>query len=140
MSITAAVPAPLRVVFYRRLMLAVGERLAKLEGAKALVTGESLGQVASQTLDNIRAINDAVSLPVLRPLIGSDKLEIIAQAESIGTFAISSLDHDDCCTLFTPRNPETHARLHEVLAIWAGLPVSEWLSDIMGQLEFPSIR
>ena len=78
------------------------------------MTGESLGQVASQTLANIRATNDAVELPVLRPLIGSDKLEIIEGAQELGTFEISSMDAPDCCTLFMPRNPETHAKLEAV--------------------------
>ena len=75
----------------------LAEELARREGAGALVTGESLGQVASQTLDNIRATNDAVELPVLRPLIGSDKLEIIEAAQELGTFEISSMDAPDCC-------------------------------------------
>lgn len=131
----AAVPAPLRVLIYRRLMFGLGEAVALSEGARALVTGESLGQVASQTLDNILAVNAVVSLPVLRPLIGSDKLEIIAEAERIGTFAISSQAHDDCCTLFMPRNPETHARLERVEQVWQGLPVAEWLAGMMSEME-----
>ena len=135
-QIAQLVPAPLRVVFYRRLMFAVAETLAIQEGAKALVTGESLGQVASQTLDNIRAVNEVVDLPVLRPLIGMDKLQIIALAEQLNTFEISSQAHDDCCTLFIPRNPETHARLATVKAIWEELPVSDWLRNIMDEIEF----
>ena len=98
-------PPSLRVILYRRLMFKVAERIAARERAGALVTGESLGQVASQTLDNIRATDAAVELPVLRPLIGTDKLEIIAQAEELGTFEISSQDAPDCCTLFMPRKP-----------------------------------
>jgi thiamine biosynthesis protein ThiI len=117
-------------------MFAVAETLAIQEGAKALVTGESLGQVASQTLDNIRAVNDVVELPVLRPLIGMDKLQIIAMAEQLNTFEISSQAHDDCCTLFIPRNPETHARLATVQAIWEDLPVTDWLRNIMDEIEF----
>jgi thiamine biosynthesis protein ThiI len=139
-QMAARVPASLLVIFYRRMMFAVAEQLAVLEGARALVTGESLGQVASQTLDNIRAIDAAVSLPVLRPLIGSDKLEIIAQAQSLGTFEISTQVHDDCCTLFTPKNPETHASLSKVEHIWAELPISEWLDEIMQEMEYVSIR
>ena len=79
------------------------------------MTGESLGQVASQTLENIAAVDEVATLPVLRPLIGSDKLEIIAEARRIGTYEISIADHTDCCTLFMPRTPETHAELAEVL-------------------------
>ncbi|MDR2109449.1 MAG: tRNA 4-thiouridine(8) synthase ThiI, partial [Coriobacteriales bacterium] len=99
-QIALSVPERLRVVFYRRLMYAVACDYAVRVGAKALVTGESLGQVASQTLDNIRATDAVASLPVLRPLIGSDKQEIVNWAEELGTFAISTRSHDDCCTLF----------------------------------------
>ena len=81
-------------------MFRVSERIARLEGAKAIVTGESLGQVASQTLDNIAAVNEVVDLPVLRPLIGSDKQEIIRRAQAIGTYDISCQTAPDCCTLF----------------------------------------
>ena len=129
-EIAAAVPPPLRVVVYRRLMLMVAQALCAQEGAKALVTGESLGQVASQTLDNLVATDAAVSLPVFRPLIGTDKLEIIAEAQRLGTFDISSQDAPDCCTLFMPRNPETHARLREVLKAEAGLPFESWVPEI----------
>ena len=108
-EISLAVPQSLRIIMYRRVMLQVAERIALLEGAKALVTGESLGQVASQTLENIAAVNEAVTMPVLRPLIGSDKQEIIARAHEIGTYDISCQTAPDCCTLFMPRRPETHA-------------------------------
>ncbi|MDR1422169.1 MAG: tRNA 4-thiouridine(8) synthase ThiI [Coriobacteriales bacterium] len=134
-EIARAVPSELRVIFYRRLMFAVANRLALREGAKALVTGESLGQVASQTLDNILVVDAIAELPVLRPLIGTDKIEIIAEAHRLGTFEISSQSHDDCCTLFMPRNPETHAKLKVVEPIWAALPVGEWLSQIFDSLE-----
>ncbi|MCL1879252.1 MAG: tRNA 4-thiouridine(8) synthase ThiI [Actinomycetia bacterium] len=138
-QIAASVPQGLRVVLYRRLMFLTAEALAVQEGAKALVTGESLGQVASQTLDNIRAVDDVVRLPVLRPLIGSDKLEIIAEAERLGSFAVSCQSHDDCCTLFMPRNPETHANLEEVRRVWENLPVADWLAAIMEQMEYPRL-
>lgn len=113
-EISLACPASLRVIMYRRIMYSVVERLAALEGAKAIVTGESLGQVASQTLENIMAVNEVVELPVFRPLIGSDKQEIIARAKEIGTYDISTQDAPDCCTLFMPRRPETHAKLDAV--------------------------
>ena len=99
-------------------MYAVAERIASIEGAKAIVTGESLGQVASQTLENIMAVNEVVDIPVFRPLIGSDKQEIIERAESIGTFDISTEVAPDCCTLFMPRKPETHAKPNEVHEAW----------------------
>ena len=113
----------------------LAEELARREGAGALVTGESLGQVASQTLDNIRATNDAVELPVLRPLIGSDKLEIIEAAQELGTFEISSMDAPDCCTLFMPRNPETHAKLEAVREAEAAFPVDEWVRALADAAE-----
>ncbi|MBO4352561.1 MAG: tRNA 4-thiouridine(8) synthase ThiI, partial [Eggerthellaceae bacterium] len=97
-EIALTVPPSLRIIMYRRLMFKVAEELARRERAGALVTGESLGQVASQTLDNIRATDQSVEMPVLRPLIGSDKLEIIEDAQSLGTYEISSQDAPDCCT------------------------------------------
>ena len=97
-EISLVVPQSLRIIMYRRVMYQVSERIAQLEGAKAIVTGESLGQVASQTLDNIAAVNQAVTIPVLRPLIGSDKQEIIRRAQELGTYDISSQTAPDCCT------------------------------------------
>ena len=117
-EISLVCPSSLRVIMYRRVMYAVAERIARIEGAKAIVTGESLGQVASQTLENIMAVNEVVDIPVFRPLIGSDKQEIIERAESIGTFDISTEVAPDCCTLFMPRKPETHAKPNEVHEAW----------------------
>lgn len=134
-QIAGLVPPALRVICYRRLMFRVAEALARVEGAKALVTGESLGQVASQTLDNILATNAAVSLPVFRPLIGSDKLEIIERAQELGTYEISSQDAPDCCTLFMPRSPETHAKLSDIEAAEAGLPIEQWVSELVAAAE-----
>ncbi len=130
-EISVLAPPSLRVILYRRLMFRVAERIAEREHAGALVTGESLGQVASQTLDNIRATDASVDMPVFRPLIGTDKLEIIAQAQQLGTFEISSQDAPDCCTLFMPRNPETHAKLEDVLAAEEKLPIEQWIDEIV---------
>ena len=116
-EVVLSVPPPLRVVVYRRLMLRIAQELARRAGVPALVTGESLGQVASQTLENIACIDEAAALPVLRPLIGMDKLEITAAAQHIGTFEISIEPDADCCTLFTPRHPATRATLDEVRAV-----------------------
>jgi thiamine biosynthesis protein ThiI len=114
-EIVTSAPQELRVVLYRRFMMRIAEALALREGAEALVTGESLGQVASQTLPNIRAIDDAVdSLPVLRPLIGRDKIEIEAIAKRIGTYEVSIDPHQDCCVLFVPRNVTTRANLEHL--------------------------
>ena len=134
-EISLIVPPSLRVIMYRRLMFKVAERIAARERAGALVTGESLGQVASQTLDNIRATDQAVELPVFRPLIGTDKIEIIAEAQRLGTFEISSEDAPDCCTLFMPRSPETHAKLDDVLAAEALLPLDRWIDELVAAAE-----
>jgi len=107
-------PAPYRVLLYRRLMARIAEHLASLEGAKALVTGESLGQVASQTLENLTVIEEAVKLPLFRPLIGMDKEEITEQAKEIGTYEISIQRDQDCCTLFVPRHPATRATMDDI--------------------------
>jgi thiamine biosynthesis protein ThiI len=107
--IMLACPPDLRVLLYRRLMIRVAEAIAATENAKGLVTGESLGQVASQTLDNIAAVDAVATLPILRPLIGSDKIEIIGEARRLGTYDLSVRPHPDCCTLFMPRTPATHA-------------------------------
>jgi thiamine biosynthesis protein ThiI len=134
-ALADAVPSELRVIFYRRLMFAVANCVAERFGAKALVTGESLGQVASQTLDNIRAVDAVARYPVLRPLIGTDKQEIVNESLALGTFDISSQSHDDCCTLFMPRNPETHAKLPRVESLSANLPLDHWLAQILTDLE-----
>ncbi|MDR0514141.1 MAG: tRNA 4-thiouridine(8) synthase ThiI [Coriobacteriaceae bacterium] len=134
-QIAALVPPGLRVIMYRRLMMKVAEALAAREHAQALVTGESLGQVASQTLENLAVTDAAVSLPVFRPLIGTDKQEIIDEAQRIGTFAISSQDAPDCCTLFMPRSPETHAKLDQVIAAESLLPLDEWIPRLVEAAE-----
>ena len=124
-QIVAAVNRPLRVILYRRMMLRIAEGLARKEKAKALVTGESLGQVASQTLDNMAVIQQAATLPILRPLVGMDKQEIIDQARRIGTFDISSIPDQDCCQLFVPKHPATKARLGEVEAAESRIDIRE---------------
>ncbi len=113
-QIVAAVARPLRVVLYRRMMLRIAEAIARNEKSKALVTGESLAQVASQTLDNMAVIQQSATLPILRPLVGMDKQEIIDQARRIGTFETSSIPDQDCCQLFVPKHPATKAQLGEV--------------------------
>lgn len=135
-EISLAVPQSLRIIMYRRVMFGVSERIAAIEGAKAIVTGESLGQVASQTLDNIAAVNEVVGLPVLRPLIGSDKQEIIRRAQAIGTYDISCQTAPDCCTLFMPRRPETHARIREVHEAWETFDHEAMIEDLVASMEY----
>jgi thiamine biosynthesis protein ThiI len=122
-EVVLGVPAPLRVVVYRRLMARIAEAIARRTGALALVTGESLGQVASQTLENLARTTEAVGMPVLRPLIGTDKQEIIHEARAIGTFEISIEPDQDCCTLFVPKHPETRASAEAVAEAEARLDV-----------------
>jgi thiamine biosynthesis protein ThiI len=116
-EIVAHAPGPHRVVLYRRLMLRIAQELARKEGCWGLVTGDSLGQVASQTPDNLTVIQESSELPVLRPLIGMDKLEITEQAQRIGTFLTSIEPDQDCCSLFTPRYPSTKTRLDDIRKI-----------------------
>jgi thiamine biosynthesis protein ThiI len=118
-------PPALRVVLYRRFMLRIADRLAWEAGVRVLVTGEAVGQVASQTLENIAMIDGVAKAMVLRPLIGMDKEEITAEARRVGTYDISILPDEDCCQLFTPRHPATRARVDEVEAAEAGLPITE---------------
>jgi tRNA uracil 4-sulfurtransferase len=124
-QVVVTVPGPMRVIVYRRLMLRIAEKIALARGAKALVTGEVVGQVASQTLENLQVIGSVATLPVFRPLIGMDKEEIMAEARALGSYAISIVPDQDCCTLFTPRNPLTRGRLPDVEAAERALPIDE---------------
>jgi len=108
-------PQSLRVILYRRMMIRIAEAIGRRERVEALVTGESVGQVASQTLRNIRVIDEAATLPILRPLAGADKEETIAIARRIGTHDISKEPYDDCCSFLAPRKPETWAKREEVI-------------------------
>ena len=118
-------PLDTRVILYRRYMLRIAERIAIREKARALVTGDSLGQVASQTLENIDVISRAIQMPVLRPLVGMDKEEIVSVARRIGTYEISILPDQDCCSLFVPKHPETRATVARIDRIERDLDVSE---------------
>ncbi len=102
-------------ILMRRFMMKIAEEIARREGAAALITGESIGQVASQTLEGLVVTNHAVSIPVFRPLIGFDKIDIMNLAQTIGTYETSILPYEDCCTVFTPRHPVTHPRLDKIL-------------------------
>jgi thiamine biosynthesis protein ThiI len=124
-EIVLKTPAKLRVILYRRFMLRICQEIAKKENVLALVTGDSIGQVASQTLENIKAIGEAVNIPILRPLIGQNKEEIIEKAKEIGTFNISILPHQDCCAVFLPRFAETRANLKEVKNAEKGLGIEK---------------
>jgi tRNA uracil 4-sulfurtransferase len=141
-QITLSVQGDLRVIIYRRLMLRIAQRIASHVRARGLVTGDVIGQVASQTLDNMSVIDQAAQMPVFRPLVAMDKEEIIAQAQRLGTFDISIVPDQDSCTLFTPRHPETHARRHAVDEAEQTLPVDTMIktavdSAVVEKLSYP---
>jgi len=129
-ALASAGAGRLLIMAQRRLMLRTGEALARRLSSTALITGDSLGQVSSQTLTNIGALDDAVRLPILRPLIGWDKSEIMAEARRIGTLAISELPDQDCCTLLTPRRVETRARLDDLHRIESRLDTGELADEL----------
>lgn len=126
-------PAPFRVLLYRRLMVRVGEFLIRLEDGKALVTGESIGQVASQTLEGLAATEDAATMPILRPLIGMDKQEIVNQARTIGTFELSQIPADDCCRFLMPRSVVTRPRLDDVLRAEASVDMDRLVEEALAE-------
>ena len=122
-QVVLAVKPELRVVIYRRMMLRIAEKMARAWRAKALVTGEVVGQVASQTIENMTVIAQATTMEVLRPLVGLDKDEIIAEAQRLGTFPISIIPDQDCCTLFTPKHPATRVRREQIEGAELALPI-----------------
>jgi thiamine biosynthesis protein ThiI len=138
--VVLAVAAPLRVVIYRRMMMRIAEEIARRHRARALVTGEVVGQVASQTVENLASIGTVVSMPVLRPLIGFDKDEISAEAARLGTYPISIIPDQDCCTLFTPRHPATKARRSDVERAEEPLPVAEMVEEAVAAAALESFH
>ena len=125
-----------RVVLYRRMMYRIAEEVAKLLGCKALVTGESLGQVASQTLENLAAVSAVVTTSVFRPLIGNDKLDIIQKAKEIGTYEISIEPHQDCCSIFMPQNPATKAKIFFLENDETKFPFQKFIQESLEKIEF----
>jgi thiamine biosynthesis protein ThiI len=134
-EVVLAVPAPLRVIVYRRLMVRIAEALARKVRAQALVTGEALGQVASQTLPNIATVDAVATMPILRPLVGMDKEEIVHQAQALGTYDISIQPDEDCCSLFTPKHPATASTAYELEAAEAGLDVAGLVQMAVDRVE-----
>ncbi len=139
-QIVVACPAPYRVVLYRRFMVRIAEELGRRHGARALVTGDSLGQVASQTIENLAAIEDAATDIMLRPLIGMDKQEIADEAERIGTYAVSIRPDQDCCALFVPSNPSIHTDLQGIRAAEAVLDVESLVKQGIAEAEVVAYR
>ena len=136
MAIYDKCPEEQLTVLMRVFMMKIAERVAKENKCKALITGESLGQVASQTLDALNVTNSVVDLPVFRPLIGFDKLEIIDIAEKINTFETSILPYEDCCTVFVPKHPVTHPRLDKILKSLNLLDVDALIEDALSKSDY----
>ena len=134
-KIILSAPPSYRVVLYRRFMVRLTDALAQRNRAKAIITGESCGQVSSQTLENIAVVDQSAGMPILRPLIGSNKEEIVNMAQDIGTFTTSILPDQDCCTLFVPKHPETKADLGAVLRLEEDLSVDEMVQDALENTE-----
>ena len=124
-----------RIILYRRLMYKVADEVAKKNHLKAIVSGDNLGQVASQTLENMGVIGHGIELPILRPLLGFDKEEIIEVAKKIGTFLISIEPHGDCCSVFLPQNPATKSRLKDILAEEKKIGMDKWIKTIIKNIE-----
>lgn len=139
-KVLLSIAPELRVVMYRRLMMRISEKLARRWHARALVTGEVIGQVASQTLDNLTTIGQAAKLQVLRPLVGMDKDEITAEAQRIGTFSISIIPDQDCCTLFTPKHPATHVTLRQIEEAETSLPIDELVDAAIAAAEVEDLK
>lgn len=133
-EILVSVKAANRVIFYRRLMFRITLEIAKKERALGIVTGESLGQVASQTIENIASIERGVNLPIIRPLICTDKDGIIKKAREIGTYDISILPHSDSCARFLPRHPETRSSVEIILKEEEGLDIDKILNEAMSNV------
>ncbi len=138
-EIAARCPAELRVLLYRRFMLRLAEGAARRFRSDALITGESLGQVASQTIQNLRAVESVATMPVLRPLIGLDKPEIIAIARRIGTYKTSILPHFDCCSFLLPDRPATKSTSAELDDAETTLDVQTLVSDALDATDIRSI-
>ncbi|MEE9166184.1 MAG: tRNA uracil 4-sulfurtransferase ThiI [Candidatus Neomarinimicrobiota bacterium] len=132
--------ARFRVILYRRLMFRIAEAIAKRENAHAIVTGESLGQVASQTLENMEVIEHVVKMPILRPLVGFDKQEIVDMARDLGTYEISIQPDQDCCSLFLPKRPSTGARLEDVEKTEEALDIDMLVDAALDDLEHSGIK
>lgn len=139
-EVVRLVPRPLRVLMYRRLMVKIACRLANQGKAAALISGESLGQVASQTMANLAVIEQAAELPLYRPLLGMDKLEITDYAREADTYDISIEPDQDCCTLFVPRHPATRAALEDVLRAEASLDVEALIDAAVEASEYEYLK
>ena len=133
-------PSTETTVLMRRLMMKIAERVANSCGAQALITGEAIGQVASQTIESLTVTNDAVTMPVFRPLIGFDKEEIVERAKAIGTFDTSILPYEDCCTVFVPQHPVTKPKVEKLRASEALVDFAEMIETAIKNAEIVKIH
>ena len=139
-ALIASTPPRLRVILYRRFMLRIAEVLARAVGAGCLITGDSLAQVASQTVENLGTVDAVVSLPVFRPLIGMQKSHVIDHARRLGTYEVSIRPHEDCCAFLLPEQPATATTRAELEDAERGLPVAEWVSAAVAAREVYAAR
>ncbi len=134
-STNTEIPARVRTILYRRMMLRIAEKICFKERAKGLITGDNFGQVASQTPENIFAIHDVTTVPLFQPLIGFDKEEIIDVAKKIGTFEVSKLPCKESCTMFMPKSPELRAKIEELRECEKNLPIEEWVLEAIREMK-----
>jgi thiamine biosynthesis protein ThiI len=127
-------------VLMRRLMMQIAEQIARTCGAQALITGESIGQVASQTIESLTVTNDAVDMPVFRPLIGFDKEEIVTRAKAMGSYETSILPFEDCCTVFVPQHPVTRPKLEDIRASEARIDFTQMVETAIANTEHMTVE
>src|SRR5699024_5649298 len=139
-KIFAETPERYGMTIMRRLMLKIAERVCHEENILSMTTGESLGQVASQTMASMNAINEVTNLPVIRPLVALDKEEIIRQSQAIGTYDISIQPYEDCCTVFVPASPVTNPKRSKVVAIESGVDFSAEIEEAIAGIEVVNIK
>ena len=139
-ALKKGVPEKLIIIMMRRFMMRIAGELARRRGCQALVTGDNLGQVASQTLENLACVTDASDMMILRPLLGMDKFDIIAEARSLGTFDISIEPHEDCCTLFVPKFPEIYGKIQDVRDAEAGLDVEGLVAACVSDVSYIAFK
>ncbi len=134
-ALLSFIPAKMRMIIYRRVMLKAAEKIMEKEGAEAFVTGDSIGQVASQTLDNINAVYEATNKPILAPLLGFDKEETIEIAKEIGTYEISIKPYEDCCSYLLAKHPETKAEIEKVKKLEEPIPLDNLIENMLEKAE-----
>ena len=133
-------PEEMLTVIMRRFMMRIAEKIARQNGGQALITGESIGQVASQTIESLTVTNSSVELPVFRPLIGMDKIEIMDRAEQLGTYETSILPYEDCCTVFVPKHPVTRPKLSAIEEAEKNLDVEAMMEDALSKVEVVLVK